>query len=360
METALVLTLDRFQAIEGKTAHGMVRGPSRYQIVSLVDASCAGQDAGTLLDGRPRDIPIDASIGEALARLENVPDVCVVGVATVGGVIPPELSVLLIEAAQAGMTLINGLHHALADEPDIVQAAHAAGVEMIDFRRPRPSADLRFWTGEVLSLAAPRVPVLGTDCAIGKRTSASLLRDALTGRGIRAEMVYTGQSGYLQGFPHGFLFDATPNDFVPGELEGAVLACAREADPQVILVEGQASLRNPSGPCGPELMLSCGAQGVVLQHQPSRKHFKGFAHLDCRVPTVADEIALIAAYGVKVWAVTLNTKGLEPDEAEAERARLEQSLGIPVVLPLRDGLDRVADTLCDRLGLRSADAAGPA
>ena len=89
-------------------------------------------------------------------------------------------------------------------------------------------------------------------------------------------MVYTGQTGWLQGYPHGFIFDATPNDFVCGELEGAILECARELEPEVIFIEGQAALRNPAGPCGSEMIISAGASGVILQHAPARKYVEDY------------------------------------------------------------------------------------
>ena len=85
--------------------------------------------------------------------------------------------------------------------------------------------ELRFWTGDIAQVRAPRLAVLGTDCALGKRTTARLLVQACRGAGLRAEMVYTGQTGWMQGGRYGFILDATPNDFVAGELEAAVVAC---------------------------------------------------------------------------------------------------------------------------------------
>ena len=35
-------------------------------------------------------------------------------------------------------------------------------------------------------------------------------------------MIYTGQTGWLQGGEYGFIFDSTLNDFVSGELENAI------------------------------------------------------------------------------------------------------------------------------------------
>ena len=92
--------------------------------------------------------------------------------------------------------------------------------------------------------------------------------ESLRRRGKQAEMIYTGQTGWMQGSPYGFIFDSTVNDFIGGELEKAVLTCAREAKPDYILLEGQSALRNPSGPCGSEYLLSANAKGVILQHAP--------------------------------------------------------------------------------------------
>ena len=43
----------------------MVRGPSRYRIAAVVDESCAGCDAGEVLDSKRRGIPVVASLKEA-------------------------------------------------------------------------------------------------------------------------------------------------------------------------------------------------------------------------------------------------------------------------------------------------------
>ena len=73
-----------------------------------------------------------------------------------------------------------------------------------------------------MRLTVPRVAVLGTDCALGKRTTATLVLEGLRRRGVATELVTTGQTGWLQGHRFGFVLDATPNDFVSGELEHAI------------------------------------------------------------------------------------------------------------------------------------------
>jgi uncharacterized NAD-dependent epimerase/dehydratase family protein len=220
----------------------------------------------------------------------------------------------------------------------------------MDIRKPRPTAELRFWTGEILGLETPRIAVLGTDCAIGKRTTGGLVVQACREAGLHAEMVYTGQTGWLQGLPFGFILDATANDFVCGELEGAILACDRETHPDVILIEGQSSLRNPSGPCGSELILAGGAKGVILQHAPARRHFDELEELDCRIPPIEEEIELIRLLGADVLAVALNQEGMTPEEAGCARSSLAHELGIPVVLPLGGDLSELVTTIRNHIG----------
>lgn len=47
----------------------MVRGPCRYRVLGVVDASCAGGDADTLLDGRARGIPVFMPLRDDLAQI---------------------------------------------------------------------------------------------------------------------------------------------------------------------------------------------------------------------------------------------------------------------------------------------------
>ena len=339
--TAVVLCDGHLATVNGKTAHGLVRGTDRYRILGVVDAPCAGRDAGEVVDGTPRGIPVFASLPEALRSLPEKPDFAVVGVATSGGVFTRGLMSALTEALENGIAIVNGLHQLASEDPALSRLARENGATITDIRRPKRFADLHFWTGEALRLRVPRIAVLGTDCALGKRTTTRLLAAACRRAGLRAEWIYTGQTGWLQGTPFGFVLDATPNDFVSGELEHAVVACARELAPDLILIEGQSALRNPSGPCGSELVLSAGARGVVLQHAPGRKEFDGLEELGCRIPPVSEEIELIRLFGARTLAMTLNGEGLERPALEAHRAELEAELGIPVALPLEEGVDRI-------------------
>ncbi len=336
--TAVVLTNGQLATDDAKTAHGLIRGSRRFDIVGIIDPVSAGKDAGAVLDGRHRNIPVFSSIAAFVKETGGGADYAIVGVAIAGGMLPDTWHPCLLEAMEHGMSIINGMHQLLNDVPLFRKAAQEAGVDIVDIRKPRPAHRLHFWTGAIYDVRAPIVAVLGMDCAIGKRTTCRLLVDHCLADGIPAEMIYTGQTGWMQGAGYGFIFDATLNDFISGELEEAIVACDRQATPDLIVVEGQSGMRNPSGPCGAEFILSGNAKGVILQHAPFREHYKGLAHLGCRMNDVAEEIALIDMYGARVVAVTLNNEGGSKQALADYRNRLADRLELPVVQPLEDGM----------------------
>ncbi len=177
------------------------------------------------------------------------------------------------------------------------------------------------------------------DCAIGKRTTCQFIMEMCRENGIRAEMIYTGQTGWLQGYKYGFIFDATPNDFVCGEIEKAIVECNRETSPDLILIEGQSGLRNPAGPCGSEFLLSGNVKDVILQHAPFRTYFEELEELGCFLPAVEDEIALVKMYGARTLAVALNGDGGDDQSLIVYQNELIQRLRIPVIRPLQEGVD---------------------
>ena len=344
-KTAIVLCEGLFGTVSGKTAHGLVRGTERYRVLAVVDPPTAGRDAGEVLDGTSRGIPIFATIDESLKGLTEKPDFAIVGVATSGGRMTPGLRASLRNSLEKGLSVVNGLHEFASDDGELAALAREKSLTITDIRKVGPRGELHFWTGEVRQLATPRIAVLGTDCALGKRTTTRFLVEACRRAGMRAEWIATGQTGWLQGAPFGILLDALPNDFVSGELEHAILSCARELSPDVIFLEGQSSLRNPSGPCGSELIVSGGARGVILQHAPGRVFFEGFEEEGLRIPPVAEEIALIRLLGARTLAVALNGEGLTREALEAARAALERELEIPVALPLEEGVGALVPAL---------------
>ena len=194
--SAIILTNGWLNNLHAKTCHGLLRGSERFNVLAVVDAQHAGRDAGEVMDGQPRNIPVYATIDEALEKLAVIPDYAIVGVAVHGGKLPPELRKEVADCMQKGMSIVCGLHTFLSDDPEFQAIAKKYGVSLIDVRKPRPVSKLHFWTGEIYKVKTPRITVLGTDCALGKRTTAKMLTELCRENGIAAEMIYTGQTGW--------------------------------------------------------------------------------------------------------------------------------------------------------------------
>ena len=85
---AIVYCKGAFNTPNGKTAHGLVRRTIRYNVLGVIDSNYAGQDAGNVLDGKIKNIPVFASLEEALGHFEKRKiDVSyfVIGIAPDGG-----------------------------------------------------------------------------------------------------------------------------------------------------------------------------------------------------------------------------------------------------------------------------------
>jgi uncharacterized NAD-dependent epimerase/dehydratase family protein len=343
-DKALLLTSGLLDSPNGKTAHGLIRSSERFEIVGVIDPPNAGKDAGEVLDGKHRNIPIFATLDEALKS--TPPQYLIIGVAVAGGKIPTEMLAILKQAIEHKIHIINGLHEFLNDKPEFVTLAQTNGVTITDVRRAKKATEMQYWSGRIGAVTTPRVAVLGMDCAVGKRTTCRFLVETCRKEGIKAEIISTGQTGWMQDGRYGFILDSTLNDFVTGELETQIVNCHEEAKPDVIFLNGQSALRNPMGPCGAELLLSGQAKYVVLQAIPGRKHYEGTEDVFLmEIPSVASEIALIKMYGSEVIAVTLNTTDLTPEEAREHQRKLRAELGIPVVLPLEDGVGEIVEVV---------------
>jgi uncharacterized NAD-dependent epimerase/dehydratase family protein len=341
--TAFLLSNGTLHKIDAKTSHGVIRGSERFTIRAVIDSYSAGRDAGEVVDGINRNIPVYADLREALGA-RGKPDYCIIGVATVGGVLPPDMVETIKNVLAHGISVVNGLHYHLNDQPEFIELANKHGARLVDIRKPKKFGELKFWSEEVFEIRCPVIAVMGMDCAVGKRTSAMFLKQACERAGLRAEMIYTGQTGWMQGFKYGFILDSTLNDFVSGELSHAIISAWKNENPDFIFIEGQSSMRNPSGPCGPEYLISGNAKNVILVHEPARRYFDNDPKWG-EIPPVRSEIDLIRSYGSEVIALFLNTNGLSGDEAESFRGSYHKELGIPVLLPLRDGVDSLIPTL---------------
>ena len=340
--TAIVYCEANFGALDGKTANGLVRHSEAYEILAVIDSELAGRDCGAVLDGAPNGIPVCRDLADALARVGSLPDYFIYGMAPASGLLSPSERVLVLEAMGLGMNVVNGLHEFLNDDPEFAAASAAANVTILDVRRPRAKKDLRLFSGRIDAVTCPRIAVLGTDGAIGKRTTATILTQALRDRGLRAVLVGTGQTGLIQGARYGVALDAIPSQFCSGEMEAAVVDAFEAEDPDVIIVEGQGALSHPAYLTSAFILRGSRPQGVVLQHAPARAHLGDFPKL--RMPTPASELRLIETFAdTRVIGLTLNHEGMTDTEVSAAITLYEAELGIPVT----DALTRPPERLVE-------------
>ncbi|MEO7018245.1 MAG: DUF1611 domain-containing protein [Leifsonia sp.] len=340
--SAVIYCEGKFGAQDGKTANGLVRHSEKYRIVGVIDSTRAGEDSGTLLDGRPNGIPVLTNLVEAIAHAGSVPSTLIFGMAPAGGLLTDAQRTDLLDGLARGMNLVNGLHEFLDDDPEFASAALLAGVTITDVRRPKNKKDLQLFTGRIFDVTCPRIAVLGTDGAIGKRTTTTLLVQALNARGIKAVMVGTGQTALIQGAKYAVALDATVPQFCSGEVEAQVVAAFEHEDPDVIVIEGQGALSHPAYLTSAYILRGSRPDGVIVQHAPKRGMLDDFPTLP--MPTAASEIALIEAFAdTRVIGVTINHENMSDDEIATAIDEHELELGLPATDPLTRPLDRLVD-----------------
>ena len=326
--TAVVYCEGNFGGIDGKTANGLVRHSEKYRIVAVIDRRQAGQDSGVVLGDGPNGIPICRDLAEALLVAHQRPDWFIFGMAPTSGMLSTGERAIVLDAMSKGMSVVNGLHEFLNDDPDFAAAGTTYGVSILDVRRPPDKKDLRMFSGRIDSVTCPRIAVLGTDGAIGKRTTATILTKALNESGIKAVLVGTGQTSLIQGARYATALDAIPAQFCAGEMEAAVVAAFEAEDPDVIIIEGQGALSHPAYLTSAYILRGSRPQGVVLQHAPARQWTQQFGIRPA--PTAESEINLIETFAdTKVIGITINHENMTDVEVTAVMDRYWVELGIP-------------------------------
>lgn len=342
--TAIVYCEANFGGIDGKTANGLVRHSEKYEILSIIDSEKTGLDTGAFLDGEPNGIPICHDLDDALKNAGRIPDYFIFGIAPASGMLSPSERALLLKAIALGMNIVNGLHEFLNDDPEFASACSRSNVVIRDVRRPRDKKDLRVFSGRIAEVTCPRIAVLGTDCAIGKRTTSTILARAFEDRGMRAVMIGTGQTGLIQGARYGIALDAVPSQFCTGELEATIVEAFESENPDVIFIEGQGSLSHPAYSTSSFILRGSCPDGVVLQHAPGRPHRCDFDQM--RMPTPADEINLIETFAkTKVIGLTLNHEHMTYEEVSSAITDYERELGIPVTDALTRSPERLVEMI---------------
>jgi uncharacterized NAD-dependent epimerase/dehydratase family protein len=336
----VILAEGNFGFHHGKTAMGVIRF-GQERVVAVIDSTQAGRNVREWLGDSGRyDIPIVASLSDALGFLPRA-NALLIGIAPTGGKLPDDWRAVVLAAIRSGLDVLSGLHTFLGDDPEFIEAARSSGARFVDYRRPPERAETsvgrRHMPGKRVILT------VGTDCAVGKMSVALELRRAAQAAGRSAAFVPTGQTGMMiDGW--GVAVDRVIADFLQGTTEWLVEE--GEARGDWVIIEGQGSLDHPAY-SSVTLGLIHGAtpHAMVMVHKPGMADHD-FEHLpEARFPIAAlpgfiaihEQVAALVAPS-KVVAVALNTS-LIHDEAEARRtiAATAAETGLPCDDPVRFG-----------------------
>ena len=346
----LVYADGAFNTLNGKTAHGLVRFTERYEIVGLIDKKYKGKDAGMVLDGKNYNIPIFESLTDALGQLkpENKPKNLVIGLAPDGGRLPETALETIQKALELGMNVDSGLHDFIQNNADLMAIAKKSNCRVRDVRKTPDRDKLHFFTGKIEEVNCLKIAILGTDSAIGKRTTAWIMVHALRKAGLKAELAGTGQTAWMQGAKYCMIMDSCINDFVSGEIEHAVYEAWKNESPDVIIIEGQGSLMNPAYPGGFEILAAGRPDFVVLQHAPKRLEYDGFpGYILHPIDEQINAIEVIS--GKKVIAITVNHELMEKEEILPACEKITKETGLPAFDVLEFGSEELVELVKSKL-----------
>ncbi len=338
---AIVYAEGAYNTPNGKTAHGLVRFTRRYNVLSVVDSTYAGQDAGKVLDGEENGIPVFGDLREAIYYSighGDIPKYMVIGLAPDGGRLDNRTRNDIKGAIRYRLNIDCGLHDLLGDIPELRELAQNHKVKLRDIRKTPSRDELNFFTGKIEKVNCLKLAVLGTDSAIGKRTTAWLMVQGFEAAGLKALMIGTGQTAWMQGAKYSIIMDSLVNDFVSGEIENAVFQAWKNENPDVIVIEGQGSLMNPAYPGGFEILAAGRPDYVILQHAPRRIEYDGFPGYKLH-PLKQQINAIETVSGRKVIAVTVNHEDMTPEEIPDECKKVTEETGLPAYDVLADGPD---------------------
>ena len=322
-----------FAKQSAKTAHGLIRY-GRDKVACVIDSTLTGKRVSDVLPDLGRDAPIVGTLDEALELSSTS---ILVGLAPPGGRLPAEWMETLKAAADAGIEIVNGLHQRLTPE--------FPGKPVWDVREP--PEDIPLFSGEGFGVGPKVALTVGTDSAIGKMTATLEIERAARDTGLSTEFVPTGQTGVIIG-GWGICVDAVVSDFVAGASEQLVLEAAKTS-PDLILVEGQGSLGHPAysgvtlglmhGSC-PDCLILCSAD-------PAEEVFRGVSRPSpARLARLYEEVAALVK-PAPVVAVSLNTRGMEGEDARNLIAAVADETGLPAADPFRDSVTPILEAILE-------------
>jgi uncharacterized NAD-dependent epimerase/dehydratase family protein len=317
---------------KGKTGLALVRFRPE-SIAVIIDAESPGESFAQLT-GIEVGVPIVASVRDALA---HNPDWLAIGIAPSGGVLPAPWLLEVKQAVAAGISIANGLHTKLMDQPELRNLLKP-GQQLWDMRQEAPG--LKVGSAAAAALSQHRILTVGTDMSVGKMSTSLALHQACINGGLRSRFLGTGQAGIMIA-GSGIALDAIRVDFASGAVEKLVMENHEGAD--ILHIEGQGSLLNPASTATLPLIRGSQPTHMVLVHRAGQTAIRNFPQVP--IPPLSNVIALyeaVAAAGgafgaAKVGAIALNTAHMTPNEAAAAIKTTQDQTGLPCDDVIRNG-----------------------
>lgn len=311
-----------------------------WPLVAAIDSTRTGRTSDQIL-GYGESFPVVASLEEAM---KYNPAALVIGIAVQGGELPHAWKLVIAEAIDKGLHVINGLHYFLSEDNELVEKARHKNVILWDVRKP--SGENRVCKNVSRPLSPKVILTVGSDCSCGKMfTSLELVKQLPESR-----FLATGQTGILVS-GDGIPLDRIIGDFMAGAAEQLVLDHMNK-DYNYLVVEGQGSLIHPSF-SGVTLALMHGSapDAMIFCHTVSRKYLKNF---DIPIPSINRLIEIYEdAMGfikpAKVIGISLNCSGISDNVVEQIIKETEEITGLPVVDPVKTGVKPLVDRIYEVL-----------
>ncbi len=341
--SAIVYCENEFGKLDGKVANGLVRHSEKYKIVGIIDSTKSGLDAGEYLDGIRNAIPIFQNFNQAIEMLDSIPEYFIYGIAPLEPFLSDVEKKIIYTAMESGMHIVNGLPEFLSEDKVCMDLARKYNVSIFDVRKPPLKEKLHNFTGRIRDVQTPVITVSGTDCAVGKRTTALKLVEALKKDGLNAIFITTGQTGVLQGSKYGIAIDVLSSGFATGEVENAILEALKE-QPDIIVVEGQGALSHPAFTSSSAILRGAMPKAIILQHPPKRRTRCDFPRIP--MPTLESEIKMLEVFsGSKVIAITINHEGMNDQEIKNTTKTYEEKYQLPVTDVLKNDCRKLIEKL---------------
>jgi uncharacterized NAD-dependent epimerase/dehydratase family protein len=308
-----------------KTAHGVLRY-GNDDVIAIVDETFAGRRLHDVVPSIRRDAPIVGSVREALGFS---PTSLLIGVAVSGGALPPKFRAHILDAIDAGLEIVNGLHQFVTEDAEFVARANASGARLWDVRKPPDNIPL--FSGAAYGVPQVVVLAVGSDCAVGKMSVMLEIAAAANASGTHAEFAATGQTGIMIA-GKGICVDRVISDFVSGAAEQLVLDVAQETE--FTFVEGQGSIIHPAfAAVTYGLMFGSAPDVMVFCHDVERKTI-GDGEFDVAIPDLKmlcrlHESTLAPIKPAPCVAVALNTRNLSAAQAQAHIQQVQAQTGLP-------------------------------